>query len=50
MRFLRPPERITSGWVIMTLLKIGVAAFVLIGSYLTLSQGFYSFNNWQVFF
>jgi branched-chain amino acid transport system permease protein len=50
MRFLRPPERITSGWVVMTLLKIAVALFVVVGSWLTISGGYYSYSNWQAFF
>jgi branched-chain amino acid transport system permease protein len=50
MRFLRPPERITGGWVVMTLLKIVVALFVLVGSWLTISNGYYSYSNWQAFF
>jgi branched-chain amino acid transport system permease protein len=49
MRLFRRPERITIGTVILTLLALGVAAIVVVGSYLTISKGRYSLDVWESF-
>jgi branched-chain amino acid transport system permease protein len=47
MRLFRRPKRITLGTVAMTVLALAVAAFVIIGAYLTLSQGRYPLEFWE---
>jgi branched-chain amino acid transport system permease protein len=47
MSLFRRPKRITLGTVAMTVLALAVAAFVIIGAYLTLSQGRYPLEFWE---
>jgi branched-chain amino acid transport system permease protein len=49
MRLFRRPERITASNVILVLLAIAVAAFVIVGSWLTISSGKYNIEAWQTF-
>jgi branched-chain amino acid transport system permease protein len=49
MRPFRLPERITLGTIVLTLLALAVAALVITGSYLTISQGRYSLEVWESF-
>jgi len=49
MRLFRRPERITLGTVVLTLLALAVAAVVITGSYLTISQGRYTLEVWESF-
>ncbi len=49
MRLFRLPERITLGTIVLTLLALAVAALVITGSYLTISQERYPLEVWESF-
>ena len=49
MRLFRRPERITASTVALLLFGIVVAAFVIVGSWLTIASGKFSAEAWQTF-